>query len=158
MNEFHEMRRRDRAISEEAALSLLNDGEYGILATIGEDGWPYGVPLSYAYEEGNIYFHSAPEGHKLENLRYVSKVAFTVVGETHVLQEAYSTAYESVIVFGTVRPLEGREKTEALVKLAQKYCYDYLDRAESYAEKSSGHVRVYCLEIKHITGKQRQAR
>ena len=35
---------------------------------MGLDGEPYGVPLSYVYREDEIYFHSAPEGRKVENL------------------------------------------------------------------------------------------
>ncbi len=48
-----------------------------------------------------IYFHCAPEGHKLENLSGNNKVSFCVVGKTQVLPDKFATNYESVIVFGT---------------------------------------------------------
>ncbi len=57
-----EMRRKDRETSEEEACQLLAAGEYGVLSTVGADGEPYGVPLSYVYRDGEIFFHSAPEG------------------------------------------------------------------------------------------------
>lgn len=155
--EFRAMRRKERQLPEEEAIRLLKDGEYGVLATYGEDGWPYGVPISYVYDDRRIYFHGAQTGHKLENLRYCERASFTVVGDTHVLQEIYSTAYKSVIAFGSVRAVEdGQEKVEVLVKLAEKYCYDNsIERTRPYAEKSLGNVGVYCMEIVHVTGKRR---
>ena len=80
---FPTMRRKDRALSEEAAVQILKDGEYGVLATCGADGQPYGVPLSYVYHKGKIYFHGAKTGHKLNNLSGSPKASFTVVGHTH---------------------------------------------------------------------------
>lgn len=149
------MRRRDRALSEEAAVQILKDGEYGILATCGEDGQPYGVPLSYVYHDGRIYFHGAKTGHKLDNLSCSPKASFTVVGQTRVLQEAFSTAYRSAIAFGEVFPVEEPYQGAALMMLAEKYCYDNLTNAESYIQKMLGHVGVYCMEIQHLTGKAR---
>ena len=78
MNE--KMRRKDRETTEERAYEILKNGEYGILSTIGEDGYPYGVPVNFAVECNKIYFHCAPEGYKLECLRENPKVSFTVVG------------------------------------------------------------------------------
>ena len=155
MTEFRAMRRRERQISKEEAIRLLQNGEYGVLATFGDDGWPYGVPLSYVYEDGKLYFHCAREGHKLDNLRSTEKASFTVVGNTHVLQEQFSTAYESVIAFGVVKLLPDKEKVHALLCLAKKYCYDYPKQAEKYAEKAQENVAVYCMEILHLTGKKR---
>ena len=71
----------------------MKDGEYGILATYGENGYPYGVPLSYVFMDGKIFFHGAMSGHKLDNLHHCVRASFTVVGHTHALQEAFSTAY-----------------------------------------------------------------
>jgi len=152
---FPTMRRKDRALSEEAAVQILKDGEYGILATCGEDGQPYGVPLSYVYHDGRIYFHGAKTGYKLDNLSCSPKSSFTVVGQTHVLQEAFSTAYRSAIAFGEVSQVEEAHQAEALMLLAEKYCYDNLTNAESYIQKMLGHVGVYCMEIQHLTGKAR---
>ena len=79
----HEMRRSDWRLAEDEAKQILVQGEYGILSTIGEDGFPYGVPLSYAYDGEKIYFHCAADvGHKLENLDFSNKACFTVVGKT----------------------------------------------------------------------------
>lgn len=63
---FYEMRRKDRLLTEKEAKEILSEGEYGVLSTIGEDGYPYGVPVNYVYLNDSIYFHCAADvGHKL---------------------------------------------------------------------------------------------
>jgi len=54
-----EMRRSDRQLNTEDALSILEHGEYGIFSTVSADGIPYGVPVSYTYFNQRIYFHCA---------------------------------------------------------------------------------------------------
>lgn len=149
------MRRKDRKLSQDDTIQVLRAGEYGILATYGENGYPYGVPLSYVYQDGKVYFHGATSGHKLDNLRHCEKASFTVVGHTHVLQEAFSTTYQSTIAFGKVHLVEQDQKEEVLRLLAEKYCRDNLDNAERYIEKMLGHVGVYCMEIEQLSGKAR---
>jgi hypothetical protein len=56
---MRELRRKDRAMDNDEALELIQAGEYGFLATAGEDGQPYGVPLNYVFQKNSIYFHSA---------------------------------------------------------------------------------------------------
>ncbi len=155
MKEFREMRRNDRQVPEDEAIRFLEKGEYGVLSTIGKDGWPYGVPLSYACVDGKIYFHSAVEGQKLDNLQHEEKASFTVVGNTHVLPAKFSTEYESVIVYGKVHFLEGDEKLGALLKLAEKYSSEYMEKARNYAVNSMNEVKVFAMDIQHLTGKRR---
>ncbi len=65
---FKEMRKKDREVLGEDIEKILTNGEYGVLATVGENGYPYTVPLSYVYQDNSIYFHCAKEGHKLDNI------------------------------------------------------------------------------------------
>ena len=94
---FYEMRRKDRLLTEKEAREILSEGEYGVLSTMGENGYPYGVPVNYVYLNDNIYFHCAADvGHKLENIKYNNHVCFTVVTNESVLPEALTTKYDSV--------------------------------------------------------------
>ena len=61
------MRRKDGEITLQKAIEILEAAEYGVLSTVGEDGQPYGVPLSYVYKEDAIYFHCVVAGQKLNN-------------------------------------------------------------------------------------------
>lgn len=151
----HEMRRKDRMLPEQEALKLLGQGEYGILSTVGPDGFPYGVPLSYAFDGEKITFHcAAGVGHKLENLRFCEKACFTVVGETQVLPDKFATRYESVIVFGTVRP--AANKLAGIEKIRAKYSPDYKEQGLKYAQAAAAKLDVYELQIEQITAKARR--
>ena len=153
----HAMRRSDRKLPEDDAKRILMQGEYGILSTIGEDGFPYGVPLSYACDGEKIYFHCAADaGHKIENLNFSSKACFTVVGKTQVLPDKFTTNYESVMVFGTVSP--AGDKLAALEKIREKYSPDFEIEGKKYAKASEMKVAVYELRIMELTGKARNTK
>ncbi len=153
---MREMRRNDRQMTQAEAEALLLDGEYGVLAVLGDEDYPYAVPLSYAYEDGVIYFHSAMEGHKLDGLRRHSKVSFSVVGDTEVLPGKFSTNYESVIAFGQAVELEGEEKQIALMALIRKYAPAFLEKGERYVNHSGKDSIVVKVTIDHMTGKARR--
>lgn len=154
---FKKIRREDRVLDEKGSVELLKKCEYGILSTIGEDGYPYGIPISYAYDDGMIYFHCAKDvGHKLENLKFNNKASFTVVGETKVISSAFSTDYESVVVFGKISPLD--DKIKGLEKIVKKYSPEYVDKGKKYAENSKDNVGVYVMKIEHISGKAKKRR
>jgi len=78
------MRRKDRETPRLEAEAILAAGAYGVLSTVGEDGQPYGVPVSYTYKNNCIYFHCAAVGHKIENIQNNPRVSFCVVGNTRV--------------------------------------------------------------------------
>ena len=74
---FRKLRKINYEIPKERVEELIKTTEYGVLSTVGEDGYPYAVPVNYAYINGNIYFHCAREGHKLDNISFNNKVSFT---------------------------------------------------------------------------------
>jgi len=150
------MRRKDREIGEEEARLLLAKGEYGVLSTVGPDGEPYGVPLSYVYREEEIYFHSALGGRKVDHLGTGARASFCVVGATELLPEKLSTRYESAIVSGEVRELEGEEKRTALSWLVEKYAPEFRRQGEEYIANAESTTRVFALRVRYITGKRRR--
>jgi nitroimidazol reductase NimA-like FMN-containing flavoprotein (pyridoxamine 5'-phosphate oxidase superfamily) len=150
------MRRDDRAIPDNEARILLEQGEYGVLSTVSAEGQPYGVPVSYAYTGEAIYFHCALEGHKLENLNSNNRVSFCVVGKTQVLPDKFATNYESVIVFGKAFEVIDDQKHAGLVELLKKYSPDYLEKGERYINGDGPKARVYKIVIESMTGKARR--
>lgn len=150
---FREMRRSDRLLDEEKTISCLQKGEYGTLASICENGYPYSLPISYAYYEGAIYVHSAVAGQKLDNITNNKKVSFSVVNNTDIVASEFTTKYESVVVFGDACEVFDDEKEKALVELIKKYSPDFLEKGLDYISKASRATKVIKIEIKHITGK-----
>ncbi len=147
------IRRADRAIPLEQAVEILHKGEYGILSTVSQNGEPYGVPVNYSYVDNALYFHSATEGHKLENLAADNRVSFCVVGETEVLPDKFATRYECAIAFGKATEIEGDEKLRGLTELIKKYSPRYLEQGRHYIEASAHKTRVYKITIESLTGK-----
>jgi len=153
---FKEMRKSQREIFGEDIKLILENGEYGVLATSGENGYPYATPVSYVYINNAIYFHCAVEGNKLENIRYNNKVSFCVVGKTQVLPEQFSTEYESVIIFGHASETSGDEKKDALIAIADKYSPDFKKEGLAYIDRAINKTCVVKIEIDKITGKARR--
>lgn len=149
------MRRHDRQMTEAEALALLEKGEYGVLSTLGEDGWPYSVPVNYALLQGKIVFHcAAGVGKKLRNLAFCPRVCFTVVGDTQLLPQKFSTKYESVVAFGTAAP--AADKPAALLALVKKYSPAYLEPGRAYIAADAEKADVYAIHIEQLTGKARR--
>ena len=47
-----------------------------MLALLGDNDYPYAVPISYVYDDGKVYFHSAKNGHKIDAIPYCQIRAF----------------------------------------------------------------------------------
>ena len=60
---FREMRRKNQRLSQEETALILSNATSGVLAVLGDEGYPYAVPISHVYEEGRLYFHCAKAGH-----------------------------------------------------------------------------------------------
>jgi uncharacterized protein len=150
------IRRADRALTDEQAIEILQQGEYGVLSTVSPDGQPYGVPVSFCYANNALYFHCAVEGRKLDNLAANPRVSFCVVGETEVLPDKFATRYESVIVFGSASELTGDEKHTGLTELLKKYSADFMEKGEKYINSDIEKTRVFKIEIEALSGKARR--
>ena len=155
-----DVRRKDRLICADDCESLLARCEYGVMATVDSQNRPYGVPLSYIWLNGLVYFHSAPQGHKIDNIRANSAVSFTVIGHTQpVYAKNFTTYYESVVLFGTVFEVsDPDEKYAALYALAEKYLPDHLDKAEKDIRHSFARTAVYAILPEQSTGKAKRPR
>lgn len=150
------MRRQDRKIDDTEAIRILEAGEYGILSTCGSNGYSYGVPISYAYSSGSIYFHCATEGQKLENIKHNNLVSFCVVGKIEPLPQDFAVNYESTIVFGKAVEIFEEEKQAALEALVAKYSSAFTKEGLEYIRKAWDVTRLFKIEIEHMTGKARR--
>lgn len=157
--EFRRIRKRNNAISDEAARALLHSCRRGVLAVNGLEGYPYAVPVNYYYDEpaGKIYFHGARVGHKAEAMQACDKVCFTVYGnETVQEEEAWAPYMQSTVVYGRCHRIEDREETLKLVKtFAMKY-YPDEKTADDEIAVSGRAVTMYEITIEHLSGKQIQ--
>ena len=151
---FREMRRKKQLLPEDACIAILKKGTSGVLAVLGDDGYPYAVPLSYVYHAGKLYFHCAKAGHKLDALQKSPKASFCVIAQDEIMPEKFTTCYQSVIAFGKVRILEkGEEKREAISLLAEKYAPGSEEK-QAEIEKGWNALCMLEMQMEHLTGKQ----
>ena len=150
------LRRTDRELETNEAISLFSNCEYGVLSTVDENGQPYGVPLNYVYKNNSIFFHCARVGHKLENMDHNPRVSFCVVGNTKVLPAEFATEYESAVAFGVASEAQGEIKNSALLWMLEKYSSGFIEEGKSYIEKQHKATTVIKIEIDHISGKARR--
>ncbi|NLK42990.1 MAG: pyridoxamine 5'-phosphate oxidase family protein [Tissierellia bacterium] len=150
---FREMRRIEKLSSIDRAEEILTNGEYGVLSTIGENGYPYGVALNYVYMNNRIYVHSAKEGHKLDNIKFSSKVSFFVVSYSELIPNKFETYYDSVVCFGDAQQVEGEEKDLALRKFIEKYSKEFMESGEKYISNMKDKTTIIRINILHKTGK-----
>ena len=152
---FRDMRRKNQLLPPEEAESILRQGTSGVLSLLGDGGYPYGVPLSYVYHNGRLYFHCAKAGHKLDAIRREPKVSFCVVGKNQLVPEEFTTYFTSVIAFGRATVLtDDREREAALRLLSEKYVKASKERVDAEIAKSFPAVCLVELAIEHLSGKQ----
>lgn len=148
-----EIRRKDRELPEDEMLRILEVGQYGILSTVEETGIPYGVPLSYVYKDGKIYFHAATTGHKLDNISFNSNVSFCVVTDVETVPDKFTTKYKSVIAFGTAAEVQEDNKAEVFQWIVDKYSSDFADLGAEYIRKGGSKAKVFQIDVQRATGK-----
>ena len=153
---FRDIRKKKNALSLEDTKKLLHNERRGVLAVHGDDGYPYGVPVNYFYDEENekIYFHGARAGHKIDALKRDDKVCFTVFGNEKIKEENWAPFMQSAIIFGRCHLLE--DQNEAIKRVAQFAMKYYPSKELVDAEvKEDGHVvQMFEIDIEHMSGKE----
>ncbi|NWJ41923.1 MAG: pyridoxamine 5'-phosphate oxidase family protein [Geothrix sp.] len=152
----HPMRRRDRELSEAEALDLLRAAEWGVLATVDAEGWPYAVPVNHAVVDGDLVIHCATAGHKLDNLAFNPQVSYCAVTMAETLPLELATRYASVIVFGRADLVaDGGEKHRLLQALGLRFAAEHPEVVAREVDKDLFRTAVLRIRILRATGKAR---
>jgi len=133
------------------------------VATVGEDGWPYVVPLIYIYEGGDrLFVHTGShQGHFERNILQRPQTCIEVaeMGPIHPGRPYAcnsSLVYTSVITFGAIHVLDNvAQKSWFFDRVLEKYGapewkfepgYPRLDRIVLYEQ------RIEIITGKHSAG------
>ncbi len=149
------MRNAKKDLGEATGKSILAGGEYGVLSLAERDGTPYGVPLSYVYDEKEkaLYFHGALEGKKIDLILENPEAAFTVVTDVVRKPAQFTTAYRSAMAFGRASLVTGEERRSALLLFIDKYAPDHREAGTAYVDRSGEATALIKLSIDRITAK-----
>lgn len=149
-----EMRRSRQLLTDAETISMLESCTSGVLALHGDGGYPYAVPMSFVYDDGRLFFHSARTGHKIDAIQRCDKASFCVIADDDVVQSTFTTHFRSAIVFGRARVLtDEAEKSYALRRIAEKYSPDYVDAADAEIRGAWDKLVVIEFAIEEMTGK-----
>ena len=152
---FREMRRKNQLLTDEECIEILNSSTSGSLALLGDNDYPYSVPISYVYNDGKLYFHSALTGHKIDAVNRYNKASFCVIAQDKVVPEKYTTYFRSVIAFGKIRVIDNdAEKLRAIEILAEKYSPQLAEGRKKEIEDNFSRMCMIELDIEHMTGKE----
>ena len=155
MSEFREMRRKRQLLSEEESIAILQKATAGTLALLGDNDYPYAVPISYVYADGRLYFHSALSGHKVDAIRKCDKASFCVIEQDEVHPEKYTTFFRSVIAFGRIHIIEDEtEKLETARMLGNRYNPNQEEALQKELECGLSRMLMIRFDIEHLTGKE----
>ena len=149
------MLRKKQQLPEEECIEILKNELRGVLSVIGDDDYPYGMPINHFYceEDGKIYFHSGRKGHKIDAMKSYDKASFCVYDQGFRREGEWALNIRSVIVFGRIEVIEDREK---IYEIARRLSYKFTDD-EEYIEReivrSGPGTLMFALVPEHITGK-----
>ena len=153
---FRSLRRIKQQLTQEECISVLKNEVRGVLSVLGDNDYPYGLPINYWYceDENRIYFHGSREGHKIDAIKKCDKVSFCVYDKGVQAEGKKGLDYKSVIIFGRIKPVEERRKTiDICRKLSEQFDFgqDYIEEEIQKFAKF-----VLCLELtpEHICGKK----
>ena len=153
---FRPMRRAGQRLTEAECLELLKEEKRGVLSVLGDDGYPYGVPINqyYCEEDGKLYFHGGREGHRIDAVLRHDKASFCVYDGGRREEGGWALLFRSVVVFGRVELVEDREKTvEISRRLSRKFTEDEAYIAEEI-DRAGSRTLLLAMTPEHMTGKR----
>ena len=152
---FREMIRKKQQLTQEECITILKNELRGVLSVLGDDDYPYGMPLNHYYceQDGKMYFHSGKFGHKIDAMKKHDKVSFCVYDEGFRKEGDWALNIKSVIVFGHIEFIDDVEAIYRIsAELSHKFTNDedYISREIA---RSGPRTLLFALVPDHISGK-----
>jgi nitroimidazol reductase NimA-like FMN-containing flavoprotein (pyridoxamine 5'-phosphate oxidase superfamily) len=148
------MRRREKQITDIIELEIILCSAELCLLTMVDKGKPYGVPLNFGYANGALYFHSAPEGRKIDILRNNPAVGFTIISRHEIVMNervcSWTAKFTSVIGAGKAQIITDRaDKEKGLAVLMGQYSSEEYD----FSGENLDGIVIIKVTIEEMTGK-----
>ncbi len=153
---FPELKRKKQQLSKEECLALLKTEKRGVLSVLGEDDYPYGVPINHWYCEadGKLYFHGGKVGHRIDAMRRHDKVSFCVLDQGYRREGEWALNFRSVVVFGRIEWIEEPARVEEICRqLSYRFTADE-DYIQEEIRNFAANTLCFALVPEHISGKR----
>lgn len=152
---FREVARVKQKLSDEECMEILKSEPRGVLSLIGDDDYPYGMPMNFLYipEDNAIYFHGGRKGHKIDAIMKNNKASFCTYDSGFRKPGEWSLNIKSVIAFGRIEMIDDMGETERISRLLSYKFTDDEDYIEAEIEHDLKRTLCFALKIEHMTGK-----
>ena len=152
---FRELTRKNKKLSEEECYDLLANEKRGVLAVLGDGGYPYCTPMNHYLDKATnkIYFHCGKKGHRLDSIKSNNKVSFCVYDNGYKKDGEWALNVKSVIVFGKIEIIDDYDViADITTKLSLKFTNDE-QYIKNEIECHAKHTLLLCLTPENICGK-----
>jgi len=152
---FREVTRVKQQLPPAECVEILKSELRGVLSVVGDEGYPYGMPMNHWYceEDGKLYFHSGMKGHRSDAMRACDKASFCVYDAGYRREGEWALNIRSVIVFGRLAVVEDEEKALAFIRQMSAKFTDDADYVAREIGQAMDHTLIFTLTPEHITGK-----
>lgn len=152
---FRELLRKKKLLPMEDCIELLKTEKRGVLSVMGDNDYPYGMPMNHFYNEadGKIYFHCGKVGHRLDSIKRCNKVSFCVYDKGTSQDKDWALLVKSVIVFGTIKVIDDMEQ---VIDISRRLCYKFTDDEDfigTHIKKYAHETLLLQITPEHICGK-----
>ena len=156
------MRRNDREITDiDEKISIIKQCKVCRIA-LSENDMPYIVPLNYGYSfENNIltlFFHSAPEGKKIDIIKINNNACFEIDCDTQLIEAEkacdYGYSFKSIVGFGKIFILENTDEIIYALNSIMNHQTDN-ETVYDFTPDELKNVCVYKMIVEHFTGKKK---
>ncbi len=152
---FRTMIRKKQQLPETECIGILKTQLRGVLSVLGDDDYPYGMPINHYYceQDGKLYFHGGKKGHKIDAMKRHDKASFCVYDEGFRKDGEWALNIKSVIIFGRIEFVEDQETIYRISnELSHKFTVDD-DYIQDEIRRSGAATLMFALVPEHITGK-----
>ena len=153
---FRKLLRHKQQLSDSECIEVLKNEPRGVLSVVGDEGYPYGLPIDHWYceENGKLYFHCGKIGHKLDAIRACDKVSYCILDGGTLEDGGWALYFRSVIVFGRAKIIEDKAR---IIEITRQLSYKFTDDT-AYIEDEIRRFAAgtLCIELtpEHICGKR----
>lgn len=104
---------------------ILKQGHWGTLSLVDTEGWPYAVPMNYAWIGESLVLHGSPSGKRGQCLEHKNLAQFTVVRDlSFIPSDVFGSElacgatefFQSVMLWGHLRPVENTQEKATLLQ------------------------------------------
>ena len=152
---FRNVARVKQKLPQEECVEILKQQPRGVLSVLGDDDYPYGMPMNHWYceQDGKLYFHSGVKGHRSDAMKRCDKASFCVYDEGYRREGEWALNIRSVIVFGRLQVVEDEAAALEFIRCLSAKFTDDTDYVEREIREAMDHTLVFTLTPEHMTGK-----